>query len=75
MAFRMKPRAIKQLTRDGELVKIHHSAYAAAKALKEERGSASLTNIRHAANGDQPAAYNYLWEWVEPAESEEKENT
>lgn len=72
MAYRMKPRAIRQLTRDGELVKIHHSTYSAAKAIREVRGSANETNIRRAADGLQPAAYNYLWEWVEPAESEEK---
>jgi hypothetical protein len=71
MAFRNKPRALKQLTRDGELIKIHHSAYAAQKAMEEERGHASLTNIRHAANGDQPAAYNYVWEWAETAETGE----
>lgn len=70
MAYRMKPRAIKQLTRDGELVKIHHSTYAAAKEIREVRGSANETNLRRAADGLQPAAYNYLWEWVEVIENE-----
>ena len=69
MAYRMKPRAIKQLTRDGELVKIHHSTYSAAREIEKVRGSANETNIRRAADGLQPAAYNYLWEWVEPAEN------
>jgi len=70
MAYRMKPRAIKQLTRDGELVKIHHSTYSAAKAIREVRGSANETNLRRAADGLQPAAYDYLWEWVEVIENE-----
>ena len=68
--YRNKPRAIKQLTRAGELVEIHHSVYAAVKAVKDERPTANATSIRAAAEGKMPTAYNYRWEFVETAETE-----
>jgi len=55
----MKPRAIKQLTREGKLVKIHHSVYSAAKEM-----GGNTSSIRKAADGGMPTAYDHRWEYV-----------
>ena len=62
----LKARPIRQLTREGELVKEHKSVYAAAKEL-----GGNTTAIRKAAAGEMPTAYNYRWEYIEQGGSNE----
>jgi len=63
MSFRNNPRKIIQLTKEGLLVKIHHSIYSAAKEM--DGNSAS---IKKAASGEMPTAYGFCWAFPETVE-------